>query len=146
VKKSDAHREPFSNLDTITTLFIVATLVAVVFPDVTNFARKHEARQQAVECRENVRRIADAVDDYYDRRKSVYPGQVNALIPKYLEELPRCPAAGENEREIYVYQVDMHEVNYTIYCNGQRHQEADLGKNEPRYSAARRWSSQSKDL
>ena len=67
-----------------------------------------------------------------------YPRQLDQLVPKYLEELPVCPAAGGMSYELeYGLESPHNKVGfkdyYYLYCGGRNHSVAGLGADEPGY-------------
>ena len=45
-------------------------------------------------CKDNIRKLATALEMYASDWGGRYPAQLDALVPRYLPKLPTCPAAG----------------------------------------------------
>lgn len=72
-------------------LMLFTLLLASVF--VPNFLR---ARSRGIftNCKENLKRIAAALDHYATDHAGRYPDKLEQLVPEYLENLPTCAASG----------------------------------------------------
>ncbi|MHB2019162.1 MAG: hypothetical protein ACYCW6_19615 [Candidatus Xenobia bacterium] len=80
-------------------------------------------------CRANLRNISTAIDMYRLDNHGSYPPSLQALMPKYLFTVPRCPAGGS-----YDYKVGPSGRDFEIICSGQNHRDAGLPADYPRLS------------
>lgn len=88
-------------------------------------------------CLVNLEGIAVAMEFYAIDWDGRYPQNLGQLTPRYMRELPRCPAAGYT-----TYRADFganstthSEHNYLAECTGEHHKPADLAANFPAYSS-----------
>ncbi|MCL5773525.1 MAG: DUF3352 domain-containing protein [Firmicutes bacterium] len=81
-------------------------------------------------CKSNLKKIANALDAYADEHKGKFPSDLNALVPKYLKSLSRCPAGGK-----YYYAVSDNDTNFRIECRSNAHKDAGVEGNKPYYSS-----------
>ncbi len=102
-----------------------AILAAVFVPNVLR-ARAHE---QWRNCHSNLKSIATAVETYAGDHQGQYPVRLARLRPKYLKEMPTCPAAGT---DCYTpsYACTTDPDNFSFSCSGRHHTpEGDPGYN-----------------
>lgn len=90
-------------------------------------------RSRLSSCRENLKTIASAIEQYAQRNNGRYPGSLKALTPYYLREIPTCPAAG---RDTYSsgYMTSPDADSYTISCRGSFHRKLLSNPDYPCYS------------
>ena len=118
----------------------------------TDISEEVVAKGELDECKSNLRNIATALELYSDANSGRYPStEPGALVPDYLEELPKCPAGGEVVT--YTYYGTDHETNlaklksyYYIECNGGHHTKAGIEGNYPAFSAILQGVSDQTDL
>ncbi|MBN9414219.1 MAG: hypothetical protein J0I12_02215 [Candidatus Eremiobacteraeota bacterium] len=84
-------------------------------------------------CTHNLKAIATALEMYSSDHGGNYPVGLYVLIPKYLKEIPACPAA---HRDTYSgsWRVAGSEGFY-LFCMGKNHGDFGLKVHEPTYSA-----------
>lgn len=80
-----------------------------------------------VDCRENVLRVATALEMYSVDHQGRYPTALSDLVPTYVDALPRCAAAG---RVTLAYVAGAAPARYALYCAGRWHRPLK-GPNEP---------------
>ena len=91
-------------------------------------------------CRSNVFDLANAIGRYADDHHGHCPAKLEDLVPKYLRELPQCPAA---KAQMYDYQLKRGTKpgkgvmvdTFTICCKGYNHTRAEIPADYPRYSS-----------
>lgn len=87
-------------------------------------------------CRSNLKNIGTAMEMYSTDWSGKYPPKLDMLVPKYLSQIPVCPAAGfvtyrmeygpnspHNDRGFEDY--------YYLYCAGEFHEKAGVPVNQP---------------
>ncbi|MDQ7827228.1 MAG: tetratricopeptide repeat protein [Candidatus Eremiobacteraeota bacterium] len=85
-------------------------------------------RSRLISCKMNMERIiAGSLERYASDNKGRYPESLNALMPAYLKELPRCPAGG-----IYVYRKE--KGDFLLECSGEAHKLLGIKADYPRYT------------
>lgn len=90
------------------------------------------------DCQNNLKTIGTAMEMYSTDWQGHYPPRIDMLVPRYLPEIPVCPAAGfmtyqmeygpnapHNERGFQDY--------YFIYCAGDFHRRQHLPAGYPQY-------------
>lgn len=84
-------------------------------------------------CQSNLKNLASALEMWADDHRGGYPGQLDQLVPIYLKEIPRCPAAG---RDTYStnYRRWRHPDDFGLCCSGSNHLRV-MGANLPAYTS-----------
>ncbi len=72
-------------------------------------------RGPAMGCCSNLRTFSSAIDDYQGEHDGTYPAQLQELVPKYFQELPRCSRSKE-EATSYVFQSSEAGDDYEVRC------------------------------
>lgn len=78
-----------------------------------------EAQEQGVltACKSNLKNLAVSLEMYAVDHKGIYPPELKALIPTYLEKLPKCPSC---DKMTYKYK-RAGETSFVVYCEGKHH-------------------------
>jgi hypothetical protein len=84
-------------------------------------------------CTANVEKLANSINSYYKDYKK-FPHKLDDLIPRYLDEFPKCPVTGDSHSYIESYKYNDAGGIFTIYCSGHFHKNADVPENFPSYS------------
>lgn len=122
--------EGFTLVELLTVMFVVVALAVIAIPNV----RKAILRAQLPGCTQNLRNIGTALAVYYAENRR-YPTDLRDLVPKYINSMPKCPAAQmDTYTESYEHNTDPE--SYTIYCKGKNHFDYGMGENESWYSSA----------
>lgn len=102
-------------------LLVVAAGAVTVFS--TSAPPLDTPRQRLEACEQNLREIATALDLYAAANGGRYPPRLSALVPRYLKQIPTCPAA---HRDTYSasYGVGDHPPRFSIACKSDAHAEA----------------------
>jgi hypothetical protein len=108
----------------------VLVTVLVVGWDAAGRIQRARARDQYAMCRRNEMRIGTALEMYSTEFQGRYPPRLALLLPKYLTDIPTCPAGG---RDTYSDGYRCASVNsdgrghgygcdaYTVVCLGGNH-------------------------
>lgn len=87
-----------------------------------------EAQESALkQCRVNLQDLATALEKYRRDHNNTYPPKLDALKPTYLEELPICDAADNEDSYGPSYRTSGN--SYRLCCSGHHHKE--LRYNQP---------------
>lgn len=97
--------------------FAVTAILASVF--VPNFIRAR-AHDQWKSCHRNLKNIAIAAEMYGIDNQGRYPVSLARLRPKYLKEMPTCPAAGADAYSSS-YAIATKPDNFSFSCSGRHH-------------------------
>lgn len=91
---------------------------------------RSRAQAQVAACRANLRTLSAALDLYARDSEGLHPPALGRLVPRHLQELPACPAAG---RETYSagYLPDEGLDSFALACRGLHHADANLGRDRP---------------
>jgi hypothetical protein len=81
-------------------------------------------------CRNNLRLLNQALDQYAAKNQGQYPKKIEDLSPSYLQKFPDCPNAGHSTYS-GGYQVSADGHHFTLNCQGNFHREAGLPDNQP---------------
>jgi hypothetical protein len=77
-------------------------------------------------CEANLRSLSLAVEEWSVQHAGAYPtSALEVVTPKFLREMPRCPAGGQ-----YRYRIEP-PGSYRIWCDGNRHQAAGVPTGYP---------------
>ncbi len=94
-------------------------------------------------CQSNLKQIATALEMYATDHNGHYPKALSELIPTYLDNIPSCPAAGEETysagyREGAAASGNVHDWPdyYRVVCFGAHHSDAGIGENSPAFDCA----------
>jgi len=125
----------FTLIELIIVFAIIAILAAILVP---NFL-KARSRSQLAACESNLKNLGTALELYSVDNSSRYPatGQLTAkLVPEYLKNIPKCPAAGSDTYSPG-YTAAASPDAYSMYCGGNVHQQADISlPNYPQYTSS----------
>jgi len=106
---------------------------------------KHTAasrkRKDLVRCRTNMKNLGMAIEMYSIDNNGEYPQSLTNLTPKYLKNIPSCPAAGTGQIYVSSYQVSRKPRGFTIYCAGSHHKKSGIFKDFPRFTSRNRLQS-----
>jgi hypothetical protein len=97
--------------------FAVCAILASVF--VPNFLRAR-AYNQWIACKSNLKNLATALEMYGTDNQGHYPAQAGRIVPRYLRQIPTCPAAGADSYTAS-YQVSMSPDTFSLACSGLHH-------------------------
>ena len=100
----------------------------------------HQSRQQDLTaCKTSIKEISTAMEMYSTDWSGRYPPNLEALVPKYLDELPTCPSAGScsyaMEGSKSARNVNEFEDYYYLYCQGEHHAAVGLPENHPAFDS-----------
>ena len=88
-------------------------------------------------CKENLKKIAQALKLYAADNGGSYPKKMEKISPnpKYLEFIPTCPSM---MKDTYSdgYEVSKDKKAFTVYCQGEGHLNILVKENYPQYSSA----------
>jgi hypothetical protein len=94
------------------------------------------------DCADNLKRLGAACERYSAHHQGAYPDRLEQLVPTYLAELPRCPAASRDTYSSSFQTGPQAEMNqegqedfYYICCQGDHHLGDALEPNSPGYSS-----------
>jgi len=77
-------------------------------------------------CEANLRSLSLAVEEWSVQHGGAYPtSALEVVTPKFLREMPRCPAGGQ-----YRYRIEP-PGSYRIWCDGNRHEAAGVPTGYP---------------
>jgi hypothetical protein len=91
-----------------------------------------DATKKRASCKENLKKIAVALENYCGDNSGRYPTDLSKLSPLYLKEIPACPAAN---RATYTYTSSTAPDIFTVYCAGDFHERVNTKSNYPQYDA-----------
>ncbi len=87
-------------------------------------AEKWRQEKPLVDCEKNLKKIQDALERYYVDNQGIYPVAPEKLTPRYLREIPVCPATGG----AYSYQKKRNGKQFDLSCpNPGEHGLQELG-------------------
>lgn len=117
--------------------FLLLALLGVVLflPGCSRQQTGREAQAAAspvTACVANMKRIAAALEAYSADNGGAYPPDLQHLIPKYLQAMPSCPAAG---RDTYSAAYKTQGKTCFFCCGGQNHSAENVGPDLPKYSS-----------
>lgn len=85
-------------------------------------------------CESNLRSISNAIEMYSTDHHGKYPERLEELVPDYIPRIPQCPAAGKDTyTSSYSLNKDASGEYYSLFCSGNNHVAAGLGRNFPRF-------------
>ncbi|MHB2017427.1 MAG: DUF3352 domain-containing protein [Candidatus Xenobia bacterium] len=87
------------------------------------------AERAVTDCATHLREMSNACE-VYKIDHSTYPDSLLDLHPKYLAELPTCPAGGS-----YHYQRSSDGDSFTLYCAGEAHAAAGCSTDKPSFDS-----------
>lgn len=113
-------------------LTAVLAVALVVWGKVELARANRRAEFQA--CLANLKNLATAMEMYSTDHEGRFPSTLDALVPFYLREVPRCPAVG---RDTYAEGLELgpraqhnqygHQDYYYLHCSGANHRGASPG-------------------
>ncbi|MCD4786288.1 MAG: serine/threonine protein kinase [Candidatus Eremiobacteraeota bacterium] len=104
--------------------------------------KKKLPMKHAFSCSTNLVGISLALEKYAKVHQGKYPDSLKDLTPRYIKSIPTCSAADYDtysasyKKGVVSTRVSGKEVYgeiYTIYCRGNFHRDAILGRNRPRF-------------
>ena len=117
-----------------------AVLLLVVSLVSSRAAIDHSRQKDLTACKTNIRNIGTALEMYSTDWSGRYPADLKRLVPKYLEELPMCPAAGEStytmEGSESPRNVNEFRDYYYLSCQGDHHVAVGVPENFPAFDSA----------
>ncbi|MFP4497678.1 MAG: protein kinase domain-containing protein [Vulcanimicrobiota bacterium] len=111
-------------------IIIIAILVNLYYPAYV----KYRAQQQLGHCTQNIDKIVQGLQKFKEIRGK-YPEGLQELVPKYLDQLPACPAAGNELVYIESYKSSDSGKDFIFFCKGEHHESAGIPENFPMYSS-----------
>ena len=81
------NKKGFTLVELMVVVVILGILVAIAIPIYNNVT--DDAKQKA--CDSNVKAIQAAVSMYQTANSGALPKQLEDLVPKYIEAIPKCP-------------------------------------------------------
>jgi serine/threonine protein kinase len=85
------------------------------------------------ECTFNLKEIGADVQRYAYDNQGLYPDSLSQLNPKYMQNIPSCPAAGKDTYTVS-YEVSIDHKFFTIYCSGLNHKMIVYKENYPKFN------------
>ncbi|MCD4784040.1 MAG: hypothetical protein K8T10_09475 [Candidatus Eremiobacteraeota bacterium] len=104
-------------------IVILIIVVIMAFFVIPQYLRAKES-EKVFNCQLNIARIGMALNLYAGDNQKHYPEKLEKLVPKYLNPIPDCPAAGaDTYSQSYTYYVNPEKAGYslTIFCRGHYH-------------------------
>lgn len=86
-------------------------------------------------CTENCEKIGIAIELYKDDHQGKFPDKIMKLYPKYMKEIPNCPAAGYDTYSDS-YKTERDNELYSFYCKGTYHNTVGTPTDYPRYDSS----------
>lgn len=127
MRRKKVLKSGFTLIELLTCLFIIATLAAILVPNL----RRGIYKTAFVACKTNLRNISTALQVYANDSDGYYPTVLDSITPEYMKAIPTCHAGTLP----YVYQHAVAPERFTIYCNGDNHP-LFCYPNEPLWSSA----------
>lgn len=104
-------------------IVILIIVVIMAFFVIPQYMRVKES-EKILNCKLNIGRIGMAVRLYAKDNQGHCPENLQKLVPKYLNSIPECSAAGiDTYSQSYTYYVNPEQDGYslTIFCKGHHH-------------------------
>ncbi len=111
---------------------LIVQAVIGLFIGIAYFSACHFGGGQLTLCKSNLKNTATALEMYATDNDGRYPGELAALTPNYLKNIPNCPSAQE---DTYSFSYLRRGEHFTLYCSGHNHAEANTPANYPQYSS-----------
>lgn len=112
---------------------MIGLIIVVWFFNEVPARLRQKANGQYCACCSFTRDIGVAIDLYKDDN-GYYPANMAMLKPKYLKDIPTCPAAGKDTYS-RSYVVSSGAQAFTVYCNGSYHSNMKIPMNYPQYDS-----------
>jgi hypothetical protein len=74
-------------------------------------------QSKSFSCERSLRGISIALESYSLDNSGNYPDSLQRMCPRYMKEIPRCPASNRE----YAYIVNRNHGTFTIVCEGWAH-------------------------
>lgn len=99
--------------------------------------------EMQVACRQNLSQSIGPALTNYKKENGHYPANLAALIPKYLQTIPVCPATtlkiagyptalGGKDTYSAGYQLESNKADWSVICTGSQHRDAEkIGMRNP---------------
>ncbi|MFN8608080.1 MAG: hypothetical protein U0931_11155 [Vulcanimicrobiota bacterium] len=84
-------------------------------------------------CSQNLKNIATGLEMWASDHAGGYPKDLKQLVPKYIEHIPFCPAAGKDTYSSSYRQAGSE--GFSMYCAGHYHKDFKLAENQPTMDA-----------
>lgn len=121
VKKNGEITRGSTRIIVIITLLVIVTVTAVIIHKGVQSKRNQEIQRSYSTCYQNLALLEKALMEYKMNNNGKYPGQLRALVPKYIKAIPTCPQAGRDTYSSSYMGIDDPPL-YLIYCQGKNHQ------------------------
>ena len=115
----------------------IGSLLALAYSLLPAFQRAQYTTDSLTVCGAYLRDISFALEMYSTDHDNRYPRNLNELVPKYLDQLPKCREAGYTS---YRYEQGfntpgngIYKNYYNLECTGSNHKLIDYAPNYPRY-------------
>ncbi|MCD4786297.1 MAG: serine/threonine protein kinase [Candidatus Eremiobacteraeota bacterium] len=120
----------WSSLRIIFICFCVCSFIVPYF----SRARAPYPGSTSIQCQQNCKNIAHALDIYARENNGHYPENLGQLTPKYIRAIPTCTTA---KKETYTssYHTNRERTSFTFYCNGENHRNVGVEGNFPKFDS-----------
>ncbi len=122
-------RTGFTLIEVVVVMLILAVLAFLLLP---NYVRAR-SRGRLTACETNLRNMASALELYSNENDKIFPTELAALAPRYIQSLPKCPSAGSPQSYVDGYESGTRPSNYTLACQGGYHVDLGLAPNAPTF-------------
>lgn len=122
---------------TLTEIMIVISIISVLMiVGALNYARSR-ARARYAGCQSNLRNLSTSLEMYANEHDRKFPlsGNLTAIVGRYIQTIPTCPAAGFTTYSTGYASASAPDA-YTIVCSGNNHAGLVTGSNFPQYTNA----------
>jgi predicted Ser/Thr protein kinase len=86
-------------------------------------------------CRRNVASLSQALETYAREHHGLYPPALAALVPRYIQEVPRCPSSWDTRGSPYAYKTEAGMKVCHLFCNDGVHRVLSGKKATPRFDS-----------
>ena len=106
---------------------------ALLFVVLTVTLARADRANSILGCSQSLKAIATGLEMWASDHAGNYPKELKELVPKYIEHIPPCPAAGKDTYSSS-YRAAGSE-GFSMHCSGHFHKDFGLGKNQPTLDA-----------